>query len=240
MCQPPVEKRGLILYHDSPSNLLTGIRKYADCFQNFSLVETVGRLLARAHCVACFRSLELYFQPLDFGTDKTGLSHPEWTVRELSTNDVENDSFEPGLPGLEEIKKWFSQGSRLFALLQDRKIIGVNWVNPKFADLGFIFRPQLSFCEGVIYLHSAIVAPSYRNRGAGSFLKQKLIRTLKQEGFQTVFIATFLKDPAVHRWHKKNGFQKWGRIRYIQWLGKEFWLIHRTKKGGLSPNLIHA
>ena len=44
----------------------------------------------------------------------------------------------------------------------------------------------------------------------GSFLKKILCNTLVEEGFKNCFLAVYLRDIRVSRWHQSNNFQKWG------------------------------
>ena len=221
-------------------------RKFFYQLHHFGLVQAMGRALADFRLLAKYNSLDFYFFELsDWQAvpEKKTLDLSGLTVREVKAEEGRRLRFAEGLLPPEE--KWveaqFARGSRLLAVLKDETVIGMNWINDTFADLTHINRPRVPVSEGFIYSYRAFVAPAYRNRGIGTLLKQTLMKILRDEGYRMLFLTVFLKDILPHRWHRRNGFKKWGRVTYLDLRAARFLWTRVTKEGRRScPHFLHA
>ncbi|HLD49854.1 MAG TPA: GNAT family N-acetyltransferase [bacterium] len=221
-------------------------QKFSYQLRHFGLAQALGRALADFRLLAKYHSLDFYFLELSSGPSVSSKKLPVLpglTVREIKAEETRAFRFADGLLPPEE--KWveaqFARNSRLFAILEGDTVIGMNWINETFADLTHINRPRVPVPKGFVYSYRAAVAPSYRNRGIGTLLKQTLVKTLKDEGHRMVFLTVFLKDIVPHRWHRKNGFRKWGRVTYLDLRVTRFLWTRLTKEGRrCCPGLFHA
>jgi len=205
-------------------------------WRDFGPDEVLCRSVSRLGWVSPCKSLDIYVKEL--GSDLPQ-AHPNGILfREVSWKEVWNFRFSGGLPSLEEIWKNFDRGSRLFAALESDTVVAVNWMNLRSADLTAIHLSSVTVPGGAVYSHGAFVSPAFRNRGIGTRLKQTALNTLQREGVQFAFVAVFLEDIRVHRWHLANGFQKWGRVTHFRWGEKDQWWTRLSATGQRYPALL--
>ncbi len=209
--------------------------------QAFGVVQALGRALAGLKVIAKYHSLDFYFTEISsFPEAKPVAGSLSLAFRELGSNEWEKLHFAEGLLGPEEIRVQFARGSRLFVVFEGERVIGINFINDKFADLTHINRPRITFPQRTIYSYRAVVSPAYRKKGVGSFMKRSLMKILHSEGYQLFFVAVFLKSVVPHLWHQSMGFRRWGRITYIDLRVGGFLWKRLTKEGRRYPDLFYA
>ena len=165
-------------------------------------------------------------------------SLPGLRFEELRAEGIEHLKFEPGLPSADKCKQQFERGARLFGVVQSGRVLASNWINTRFADLTHINRPQVKVLAGSVYAYGIVVSETLRGQGIGRWLKFSLYEKLRREGFRYSFLAVFLKDIRVSRWHLSCDCTRWGRIFYFQRGGKDYWWVRRTETGKKYPGIL--
>ena len=226
--------------HCVMSRSLRLLKRAWRCFQDFGFDETLGRTLVWLKLLSSWNALDFYLR--DFRSSP--ISNPDLhnlklEIREISSNQFHNFSLAEGLPPRAHFEKQFARGSRLFAAFEGNAFVAVNWTHSKSADLTHIGRPLVSLPPGTVYSYGLFVSPAHRNQGIGILLKQFLFHQLQTEGTELVFLAVYLKNIGIHRWHRKVGMEKWGRIVYFNWKGKGIWWTLPTKIGHQHPQLLN-
>lgn len=203
------------------------------CCKEFGPDETLFRSAAGLRLIRDAQTLDIYFKRLDGPGAQAALPEddrsPTAVFREISKEELERLPKADGMPDAETFEKKFRHGSKLFGVLKEGKLAGVNWVDDRAADLGAIERPRQKLEKGQLYLHGAYVAPAFRRAGLGGGLRQWVLDRLSGEGGRYVFLAIYL-DPSAAAWHRKNGFERWGRVFFFRALGLEKTWVHRTKE----------
>ncbi len=59
-------------------------------------------------------------------------------------------------------------------------------------------------------LEDVFIDDSFRGRGLGTKLVQKVIETAKKKGCYKLIATSRYSRPKVHKWYKKLGFKKYG------------------------------
>ncbi len=212
------------------------LRQIWRCYRDFGADETLCRILNRLKLFSSVHSLDFYMKEL--GETEANSSPSPDNFREISREEMTSFRVAEGMPPRQEFQKQFDRGSRLFAALKRDEVIAVNWTSTLFADLAHIRRPHVPLQKKMVYTYGLIVSPLYRKQGVAVSLKQFILRMLACEGFQLIFLAVFLKNVKISRWHKKNGFIKWGRVFNFHCFGKDFWWTRLTSIGKKYPHLL--
>ena len=210
-------------------------------FLEFGPDDTLMRSLARLRILPEYHVLDFFIKELseeDPYLKNIPDALPGLEFRELKPAEAGALPFEKGLPDGEERRKRFNQGSRLFVVLKAGHAVAVDWMNPNFADLAHIKKPKLPVPLGMVYSHGAAVSSAYRNRGIGKWMKSRILRRFRDDGFSLVFLAVFLEDIRPSRWHLSYGCKKWGRVFHFTSRGKDFWWFRLTKTGRCYPPLL--
>ncbi len=213
------------------------LRQAWRCYKDFGADESLLRLLLRLKLISEGTSLDFFIHDLEsfplkgFSTDN---------VREISKIEFGKFQLAEDLTPLEDFHKQFSRGSRLIAALEGSTIIGINWLNTALADLTHIRRPHQKFAKDTVYTYGLWVSPRYRSKGVGRLLKRFAFEKLKNEGFRFIFLTVYVRDIHLLRWHEKNGFQRWARVFYWKFSGKERRWTRLTKTGRKYPQLFNA
>lgn len=214
------------------------IRKIIACWRDFGADETFFRILQQLRILSQYRSLDIYWDERGKPPSRLPEAQNGFLNREISRREISGLALDPQLPPPEEFEKQFDRGSRLFGAFKENRLVGVNWANTRFADLTHIGRPFISLPPETVYTYGIFVSPSHRGKRAGVFLKEMLMRTLGLEGFRYYVLAVYLRDVRVSKWHRSNGFRKWGRIFYFRLFGKYFRCARPTAAGKRALNLF--
>lgn len=215
--------------------VLAQISRGWKCYRSYGAVETFSRTLHRFGLASCPHSLEIYVSELDRQTKNDGDS--QFACREIFPGDLKKTEFAEGLQEKEWMRMQFEQGSRLFVSMHRDLAVSVEWINPYGAELGHIKR-HVALAKGIAYMHAALTAPAYRNKGLGSFLKQYVLEQFKKEGFRLGMLAVFIENDDAKRWHRRTGFSRWGEVTYLKLNGRDYWWTRLTSVGRRYPDLL--
>jgi len=91
--------------------------------------------------------------------------------------------------------------------------------------------PNVKLPEKIGYFNCALTAPAYRSCSVGTKLRQYAMDSIQEEGFKGVLAAVFIENRLAIRWNLRNGFQYLGRISYIKFSNKKFWLRRLSPAG---------
>ncbi len=226
-------------------NALTQFERGWRCFKEEGPTETFYRLLHRLRLVSVHHALDIYLKEMGEGPEKhladEGL---HLNFREIFPDEIERFRypeefrFFDGSSPIQLMQKVFTEKMRFFAALDGDLLIALNGVNTKIANLWSLKKQSLPLPGGTVYLDNAMTAPQYRRRGIGSALRSYMMHLLREEGYRRVILATHPDNKGAARWQESQGFQRWGRIRYLKWRGKDIWKYEWTPLGRREPNLI--
>jgi GNAT superfamily N-acetyltransferase len=202
--------------------------------------------------VSAYRALEIYVLDLaQFGGPGDGSDGSDapsvwrsWdgcTFREVLLQEAASLRYADDFESADATQRRFANGSRLFAALEPGgQVVAVSWVNPSHAYLRHVKRDQVPLRRGSVYLHGGATALAYRRRGIGSALRQYLADQLSHQGALRMVSAVFPDNAPALAWHAGNGLQRWGRITYLRWRGREIWWTHVTAYGRQHPQLLEG
>ncbi len=211
------------------------LRQAWRCYRDFGADESLLRFFSHLKLISEASSLDFFICDLEsFRPD--GLNTQN--IREISKIEFEKFRLADGLRPRGDFDKQFSRGSRLMAATAGDTLVGINWINTQFADLTQIRRPHLTFPKDTLYSYGLLISSGHRSKGIGRLLKQFVLQKLKNEGWRFAFIAAYVRNIQLSRWHEKNGFARWGRVFYWKFLGKERRMTRLTKLGRKYPRLL--
>ena len=220
------------------------------CLRNYGAGDLFFRLLHRLRLISVHHTFEIFLggfeQILDVDIEKISkIGELRITFREIASQEIESLKVAEGFrysettPLTEDLKEQFRRGLRFFTVSDQRGVvIGVEGVHTEVADLVYVRKSLVGLPKGVVYGNAALIASSYRNRGIGGLLKKYMAHVLKQEGYTAMVTATFLENRGAARWHEKNHFKRWGRIRYIRLNGRDIVWTQLTEVGRQYPDLL--
>lgn len=208
-----------------------------NCYQAYGAAETFRRILHRFKILSAQHSLDFFVKELSESSNGAPVEKCPWAFREVHVHEFESLTYADGLQSIAWMREQFDHGSRLFAAFGNERIIGIDWIHTKVAELGHI-RQIVELPEDTAYMHGTLMATAYRNKGIGTLLKQHVFGVLHQEKFRYVFLAVFLDNHDATRWHLRNGFIKWGTVTYLKFANREFWWTQPASMGRQYPNLL--
>lgn len=159
-------------------------------------------------------------------------------LREIKEEELENLSFAKEMYSIETFCEHFARGMRFFAAFHEGVVVSVNAVNTKYAHLSYIKLPIVQLPHGATYINCALTSPDYRNLGLGTLLRTFLLNKMWKEGYKLMVGAVLTDNQGALRWNATNGFQQWGKIFYIQFCGRDFWVRRLTSVGRRFPYIF--
>lgn len=203
-------------------------------FKDYGFVETILKIFHWLHFISVLHTFEFVLKELELPVHQAAFSligTRRITFREIEESELDALKFADGMYSTETFRMHFSKGMRFFAAFDGDLIVSVNGVNTRYADLIYIRLPRVYLPEGFVYFNCALTVPSFRDLSIGSALRGFVQVQIQKEGYQYIFGAVFIENRQAMRWNMRNGFQDWGRISYIQFLGRNFWYRRLTKVG---------
>ena len=229
------------------------MKSFFTVYRDYGAEEAFLRILHRLRVISVNHALNIFFGEfhplLGVGvkgtTQKVKVGEQSLTLREISREESETLTYAEDLHYkdgkthvIENLREQFGKGLRFFAVFDNHTVIALNGVHTSIADFVYVNKPNMLLPTGIVYFNAALTSPRYRSRGVGTVLRRYLFGAIQLEGYVGVLSATFLENRGAARWHLANGFRRWGRIRYIRFLGKDICWIQRTSVGRATPHLI--
>jgi len=233
--------------------LTSSIQKIGAVYRDYGAEEVVLRLLHRLRVISVNHAFNLFYGELHpllgIGVKGTtqwaGVGERRLALREISREESEKLTYADDLhykdgdaPVIEDLREQFNRGLRFFAAFDKETVVALSGVHTSVADFVYVHKPRMPLPPGIVYFNAALTSPRYRSRGVGTALRRYLFGAMKLEGYVGVLSVTFLENKGAARWHDTNGFRRWGKIRYVRFLGKEFCWVQRTSVGRAYPHLI--
>ena len=231
----------------------SSIQKIRTVHRNNGAQEIFLKILHRLRIISVNHAFNLFygeFHPLlgvgVMGTTQwVGVEGHRLALREISREEAETLTYADDLhykdgdaSVMEDLQEQFSKGLRFFAAFDKETIVALSGVHTAVADFVYVNKPNMPLQPGVVYFNAALTSPRYRNLGIGTMLRRYLFGAMQLEGYVGALSATFLENRGAARWHLANGFRRWGRIRYVRFLGKDICWVQRTSVGRAAPHLI--
>lgn len=196
--------------------------------RDYGIVLTFLRILHYLRLISVLHSFEIVGTDGAFeatgGTPSGNENKGQFRFQEIQESELEKLRFADGMYSIETMKMHFASGLRFFAAFDGDFVVAVNGFHPNCADLVYVKMPHVKLPEKVGYFNCALTAPSYRNRSIGSALKQYRLAQVQSEGYKALFAAVFVENRDALRWNLRNSFQYLGRITYLKWRGRDFWI----------------
>lgn len=218
--------------------LLDSISKAFRSLKEDGMILTGFRILHRFRMISVLHSFDFVFKKMEFTEEAPTVNGMSLVFREIREEELERLNFAEGIFPLETIREHFSRGLRFFAAFREGVVIAANGIHPRYAHLAYIKRQVVCLPEGIVYFNCAITSPSYRNLKVGTSLRRFVMNQMRTEGYQFVIAAVFSENKSALRWNSTNGFKRWGRISYIQWMGHHFWVKQLSQTGRQLPHLL--
>jgi len=228
-------------------NIVSVAKQFWSNSYSCGISEALRRTAGDLKLISSYRSLDIYLKDLSTLPPEENevtfpyilSKDPHWEVQEVFLDDLHNLTLKKDLTPLKYIQKRFGLGSRLFVVFDaDNTGIALIWINEKSAYMPHIKRPSIQLPEKTVYMHSAIAHPAYRNHGIGTRLHQTVLKFIRGQGYNQSLLASYVKNNKASRWHLANGYKKWGRVFYFEWLGKARRRKHLTQLGHQNPELL--
>ena len=211
-------------------SLMKSISKFSKSLRESGVAMTLFKILHRVRILSAVHPLDFFVYDLRGEASKNPVEvlGARLTLRELRAEELDTVQFAACFPSRDWILTQYGRGSRLFIALDGNRVVSMNWFNPRYANLDYIRHPLVKLPDKVAYIHSSLTAPDFRNQGIGSWIRSRILGVMKQEGFDCVIVAMFIENKRAAHWNLKSGFQSWGRITYLIFLGRPFW--HKSLK----------
>lgn len=219
------------------------IEKVKSSLKKHGVLETFLRTLYRFRIVSLIHSLDFY---IDEFNEKPALNESiidiegkRVELRELSREIYSNFSYASDLQPMFWMNEQFERGSRLFAAILNGRVVAETWANLRYADLNFINRPLIALPKAVAYSHGTLTTEPYRAKGIERALKQYKTKKLAKDGIQLIVAALSTDNVGAENWYVEAGSKYWGRISFVKWKDRKFWLKNLTTEGRKWPNLLN-
>jgi GNAT superfamily N-acetyltransferase len=217
------------------------------CVTALGPTEALFRALRTTGVVSAFHSVDFFILDEPGVPAIETLTHAanaqDIVCREVARDEVPAEAWTMAdwVADADALRRYFSQGSRLFVATHDGRWIASQWLNQHSADLSYIRRPKVLLPAGFAYLHGAMTSPASRGRGIGTTLRHFIARTAFTEGSKWCISAALLDNAAAQHWHRKSLRESyWGRISYVRWRRRDRWLKFLTATGKSYPELFDA
>ena len=214
------------------SPLVHALKRAGLSLRHLGAGETFLKCLHRFRVISVLHSLDMFYEEIKnlraFAAPERSNPYP---MREITAEELDTLKLAQGMYSPATMLLHFKNGLRLFAAFADGAVVAVSGVHTRFAHLTFLKRPWIQLPEGTVYLNCASTAPAYRRLGISSQLRCHIIEKMNDEGSHGIVLASFVDHLGAKRWHRKQGFQEWGRISYIRWGTRDFWWTRLTSFG---------
>ena len=229
------------------------MKSFFTVYRDYGAEEAFLRILHRLRVLSVNHGFNIFygeFHPLlGVGvkgmTQWVGVGEHRLALREISREEAETLTYADDLHYKDgnarvicDLREQFGKGLRFFAAFDKETVVALSGVHTDVADFVYVHKPRMPLPSGIVYFNAALTSRRYRSLGIGTALRRYLFGAMQLEGYVGALSATFLENREAARWHLANGFRRWGRIRYIRFLGKEFCWVQRTSVGRATPHLI--
>ena len=194
------------------------IRRVVNSLRDFGAAETLCMVLHRLRIISFRHTFSVFIKDLDSlensgaalaeaGKEKTRL-----TFREIFQDELADFEFPEEMYSKETLQEHFRRGYRFFAALKENQIVSINGVHTRSAHWAYIGKSLVRLPENWVYFNFALTVPASRNQRIGSVLRQYTLRTVRQEGYQTMLAAAFIENKKAAYWHVSNRFECGGLL----------------------------
>lgn len=143
----------------------------------------------------------------------------------MKKEDIENlNAYNDGWFNRYKALKRLQDGCVLLTLLDNSKMIFINWLEFKKIDIPFI---DLSICipNDTVYLAFSYIDPEYRGRGIASKEKQIITKYLQECGYKKAFLVIQPENIASQKVNKKGGAKEYQVVTYRRFLFLKYYCV---------------
>ena len=214
----------------------------AKSLRDYGATETFFRGLHRLRIISAVHSLDFYVNQLNVA-DNTAvrgfvIDRKRCEFQELAPEALKKFLIHKSLGSSDWFAEQFDRGSRLFAAVLGETVIATTWIHTKYARLTYINRRTVEMPRKFAYSHGAVTAPEFRGKKVGSLLRKFAFDILTRAGYQLVIGAVFLENGHAKQLQRSVGSLYWGKMTYLCWKGRDYWLKFLTREGKKYSSLF--
>lgn len=214
------------------------VSRFVKSFKDYGFAETVLKVLHRLRIISVHHTFEFIFKELEatypsaFQEMVVNINGNENVfIREIKEYELDALDFVDGMYSLDTFRAHFSKGMRFFAAFYNNQVVSVNGAHMTHANLVYIGMPNIALPKDLAYINCALTSPKFRSLSIGTKLRDFALSIVQKDGINWIFGAVFIENKKAMVWNLRNGFQYWGRISYIQLLGRNFWFRRLSPAG---------